>query len=304
MLTILLPQSGFSSRAETMKRVSSQSKLALEIRNSRYKVSLLKNPVEIAGKDKVLIALSKEKKPYAKAKFTNSIGQRFVYIKPGSYTMGSNSEEYDEEPAHKVTLTKGFHMQTTEVTQGQWQDVMKTKPWSGKEYVKESRDNPAVYVSWNDIKEFISRLNSLDGKKYRLPTEAEWEYAARAGSLSKYCFGDSEYKLGEYAWYSKNTWDFGEKYSHSVGTKKPNQWGLYDMHGNVWEWCEDWYGNKYYSTSSEIDPMGPSSGTFRVIRGGCWFNPSRRSRSADRARFKPEFRYINAGFRLVFLQVR
>ncbi len=231
-------------------------------------------------------------KPNVKT-ISNSIGQEFVYIKPGCFMMGSNSGDYDEMLIHNVTLTNGFYMQTTEVTQGQWYDIMGTKHWVGGEYVQENRDNPAVYISWDDAKEFIRKLNNKDGKQYRLPTEAEWEYACRAGSSSKYSFGDSKYQLREYAWIRKNTHSVGNSYAHNVGTKKANSWGLYDMHGNVSEWCEDWYGHKYYSSESMTNPMGPSTGQVRVFRGSSWFS------SDDRGGCEPFVRYPDFGFRLV-----
>ncbi|MCD6185004.1 MAG: formylglycine-generating enzyme family protein, partial [Deltaproteobacteria bacterium] len=209
--------------------------------------------------------------------FTNSIGQKFVYIKPGTFMMGSPSGESgrdDDEKQHKVTLTRGFYMQTTEVTQGQWKAVMGTRPWSGGKYVRDADNNPAVYISWKDAQEFIKKLNRKEGGgKYRLPTEAEWEYACRAGSTTRFCFGDSGSQLGGYAWWDGNTDNVGEDYAHRVGAKKSNAWGLYDMHGNVWEWCQDWFGK--YPSGSVTDPAGHSTGSVRVGRGGSWGSGAR-----------------------------
>ena len=161
-----------------------------------------------------------------------------------------------------------------EVTQGQWESVMGTRPWQGQNYVRSGSDYPAVYVSWEDAQEFIRRLNvPLGSNVYRLPTEAEWEYACRAGTTTRWFFGHSYSQLTHYAWYWNNAWDVGEKYAHSVGTKRANRWGLYDMHGNVWEWVQDWYGYNYYHYSPSVDPQGPSSGSGRVIRGGCLLLP-------------------------------
>ncbi len=214
-------------------------------------------------------------------KFTNGIGMTFVYIKPGSFYMGSNSSVSDKKSTDLETIRKGFYMQTTEVTQGQWFDVMGTKPWSGKQYVKENRNNPAVYISWNDTKKFIKKLNRKKGfSQYRLPTEAEWEFAARGGSNSKYCFGDNASQLGNYAWYDKNSWGSGEKYAHGVSLKKVNQLGLYDMHGNVWEWVEGWKGSN------------------RVFRGGSWRNDAAYCESADRNNNIPGYMDDFLGFRL------
>ena len=233
--------------------------------------------------------------------FTNSIGMKFAYITPGAFMMGSpygESGRDKDETQHQVTLTKGFYMQTTEVTQGQWYAIMGTRPWSGKEFVLDNANNPAVYISWNDCQEFIKRLNQKEGtNKYRLPTEAEWEYACRAGSTTRFYFGESGSLLGDYAWYDKNAWDAGEKYAHTVAQKQPNAWGLYDMHGNVWEWCQDWHGN--YPSGLVTDPAGPSSGAVRVLRGGSWFNHAGSVRSAYRAGCSPDYGNHFLGFRTV-----
>ena len=216
--------------------------------------------------------------------------------------MGSPSSEAErdkDERQHRVTLTKGFYLQTTEVTQGQWERVMESRPWSGKEYVRENDNNPAVYISWDDCQVFVRKLNQMEGtNKYRLPTEAEWEYAARAGSTTRFCFGESEGALGNYAWYGKNAWGVGDKYAHAVGTKKPNAWSLHDMHGNVWEWCQDRYGD--YPSGSVTDPKGPSGGSGRVNRGGGWLNSAGGCRSASRFRISPGIRGHFLGFRLAF----
>jgi formylglycine-generating enzyme required for sulfatase activity len=149
-------------------------------------------------------------------------------------------------------------------------------------------------VSWDQVQEFVSKLNAGEkGPKYRLPTEAEWEYAARAGTTTAYSFGDDTRQLGEYAWYSENAGNT----THSVGQKKPNPWGLYDMHGNVWEWVQDWYGP--YTAAAAVDPAGPSSGSNRVIRGGCWYFVAGYCRSAYRFLFAPGYRLDYLGFRLL-----
>jgi formylglycine-generating enzyme required for sulfatase activity len=152
-------------------------------------------------------------------------------------------------------------------------------------------------VSWEDCQGFLSRLQDKCGSlgtKFRLPREAEWEYACRAGSRTKYSFGDEEAKLGEYAWFGGNS----GKSTHPVGQKKPNAWGLYDMHGNLWEWCEDWYGSEYYAVSAVDDPPGPDSGSGRVNRGGGWSSDAGLCRSADRIINLPGGRIINLGFRV------
>ena len=191
----------------------------------------------------------------------NSIGMVLVPIPAGEFVMGSPKTESGRrnvEVQHPVTLTKPFLLGVHEVTQGQWQAVMGTTPWKGKQYVKEGDDYPATYVSWNDAVEFCRKLSEKEGLEYRLPTEAEWEYACRAGTTTAYSFGDDASELGEYAWYRENAWDAGQKYAHTVGQKKPNPWGLYDMHGNVWEWCEDRYG--VYHAGAATDPTGPAAG--------------------------------------------
>ncbi len=231
-----------------------------------------------------------------------SIGMKFVLIPSGSFMMGSPSSEKgrdSDEKQHRVTLSKGFYMQTTEVTQAQWHEIMGTRPWSGKKYAQERcPDCAASYVSWNDAKEFIKRLNQKEGtNKYRLPTEAEWEYACRAGTTERFCFGNSESRLGDYAWYEYNALNEGERYAHRVAHKRPNAWGLYDMHGNVWEWCEDWY--REYPLRSVTDPEGPFGGSHRVRRGGSWHNAPRYVRCANRYDSRPVFSRSFLGFRLV-----
>jgi formylglycine-generating enzyme required for sulfatase activity len=158
------------------------------------------------------------------------------------------------------------------------------------------------YVSWEEAVDFCERLSQKENGKYRLPTEAEWEYACRAGTDTRFYYGNdlSYSQLGEYAWYGNNS---GSE-THPVGQKKPNAFGLYDMHGNVWEWCQDWYGENYYSQRSEVDPKGPDTGTARVLRGGSWFNLPRICRSASRLRLTPGYRFISGGFRVVSLDFK
>ena len=207
--------------------------------------------------------------------FTNSLGMKFVWIEPGSFQMGSNDEELQRSrPVHKVKLTKGHYLQTTQVTQAQWEAVMGTNP----SYQK-GPDLPIVSVSWIDAQEFLQKLNAREKNiLHRLPTEAEWEYACRAGGREP----DVATDLDEVAWWLKNSRGIG---THPVALKKANAWGLYDMRGNVAEWVADWYGP--YAAGDQIDPVGPGSsvhwaantGTFtlKITRGGSWGdeNPGR-----------------------------
>ena len=236
---------------------------------------------------------------------TNTLGMKLNEIPAGNFLMGSpESEAYreDDETQHKVTISKAFYMQTTEVTQGQWKAVMGTEPWKGQEYskyIKEGANYAATHVSWDDAIAYCKKLSEKEGKKYRLPTEAEWEYACRSGTKTRWSFGDDEKVLGDYAWYVKNTCDIDDQYAHQVGLKKPNTFGLYDMHGNVFEWCHDYYKEDYYKYSPAQDPTGPVTGSYRVFRGGSWhIGASRSHRSANRDRVGVG-RYFIFGFRLV-----
>ena len=236
-----------------------------------------------------------ESGPGAK-RFTNSIGMEFVSLPAGEFEMGSPlrnlMDRGKDERYHKVTMSKPFYMQATEVTQGHWEAVMGDNP----SYFNDcGGDCPVERVSWDDCQEFIRRLNQMEGTdKYRLPTEAEWEYACRAGSTSRFCFGDSDGRLGEYAWYFDNS----DGRPHPVRQMKANAWGLYDMHGNVWEWCQDWY-KKQYPRREVTDPKGPFLGSHRVRRGGSWDDAAWNCRSATRSYGLTFHSSYILGFRLV-----
>jgi formylglycine-generating enzyme required for sulfatase activity len=203
--------------------------------------------------------------------------------------MGSTDGESSERPVHTVHLSQPFYMGKYPVTQEQWEAVMGENPSHFK-----GADRPVEQVSWEEAQEFVRRLTEQEtGVSYRLPSEAEWEYAARAGSSTAYCFGDNEEQLGEYGWYRENAG--GE--THPVGQRKANSWGLHDMHGNVWEWVEDWYGA--YSAEPVPDPHGPSSGSYRVIRGGCWDYGAWYCRSSYRICGEPGSRDRYLGFRVL-----
>lgn len=228
-----------------------------------------------------------------KTTFTvNGVSFNMIAVKGGTFTMGATSEQgsdaYDnEEPAHQVTLSD-YCIGETEVTQDLWQAVMGSNP----SYFTGNLQRPVEKVSWNDCQEFIKKLNQLTGKTFRLPTEAEWEYAARGGSQSKgYKYAGSN-TIGDVAWYTSNS----SSTSHPVKQKHPNELGLYDMSGNVYEWCQDWYGD--YSSGSQTNPNGPSSGSNRVYRGGGWVDYAWSCRVSDRSCGTPTIRGSYLGLRL------
>ena len=225
----------------------------------------------------------------------NGVTFEMVKVEGGTFTMGATSEQgsdadSDEKPAHSVTLSD-YYIGKYEVTQAQWKAVMGNNP----SYFK--GDNlPVEEVSWDDCQTFVTKLNQLTGKKFRLQTEAEWEYAARGGNKSKgYKYSGSN-DIGRVAWYSDNSGST----THPVGTKQANELGLYDMSGNVWEWCQDWYGN--YSSLSQTNPTGPTSGSFRVLRGGGWNYGATSCRVSYRAYYSPTYGYYYIGFRLALSQ--
>ncbi len=249
-------------------------------------------------------ALSRENK------VTNKLGMEFVLIKPGSYMLGSPASEPmrdDDEDQHQVTLTTGFYLQATEVTQGQCLAIMENNP----SYFDDcGKDCPVEQVAWNDVQEFISKLNMQDkARTYRLPTEAEWEYACRAGSTTSYSFGQDMSIVGQFgnvcdinceAGWKESSLDDGYKNTAPVKSFKPNKWNLYDMHGNVWEWCQDWKDS--YPRISVSDPTGPETGKSKILRGGGCVFDAKFCRSANRYANLPTIKYRNLGFRLVFTE--
>ena len=216
----------------------------------------------------------------------NGVSFTMVGVAGGTFQMGSNDGDGNEKPVHNVTLSS-YYIGQTEVTQKLWTAVMGSNPsiWKG--------DNlPVEMVSWNDCQNFITKLNALTGEKFRLPTEAEWEFAAKGGNKSKGYRYNGSNTIGDVAWYDGNS---GNK-THAVGTKAPNELGIYDMTGNVNEWCQDWYGS--YSSSAQTNPAGPASGSYRVSRGGSWFNDATRCPTAYRGNPAPRSTAANLGFRL------
>ena len=265
-----------------------------------------------------LSAMAQEKQTIT----VNGVSFKMIKVEGGTFKMGAqstdpNGENYDseawedEQPVHNVTLDD-YYIGETEVTQELWEAVMGTtieqQRQKAEEYLGfdwglhgQGATYPMYYISWEQCQEFIAKLNQLTGKRFRLPTEAEWEYAARGGNkIRGYKYAGSN-TIGEVAWYDANAYDVGAGSpaygTHPVGTKSPNELGLYDMSGNVWEWCSDWYGE--YSSSSQTNPTRPTSGSFRVIRGGSWDNSAQYCRVADRNGSTPDFRYYFLGFRLV-----
>ncbi|MBN2488106.1 MAG: formylglycine-generating enzyme family protein [Methanosarcinaceae archaeon] len=220
----------------------------------------------------------------------NSIGMKFTYIPVGEFMMGSEDGDKDEQPVHKVKINKSFYLGTYPVTQREWKAVMDSNPSEFK------GDNlPVEMLSWDDAQEFVKKLNAKEGAdKYRLPSESEWEYACRAGTTTRYSFGDSESKLGEYAWYADNS---GRK-PHPVGQKKPNPWGLYDMHGNVWEWVQDNYEFSYGVVHTDESAWEDGS-SYRLFRGGGSIEYAWYCRSSSRHIGEADALYIMLGFRLL-----
>jgi formylglycine-generating enzyme required for sulfatase activity len=227
----------------------------------------------------------------------NSISMKLALIPAGEFQMGSPDSDSDarrsEKPQRLVKITKPFYLSAYVVTQQQYEKVMGTRPWQGKDHVQEGPDYPATHVSHDAVVEFCRKLSEKEGVEYRLPTEAEWEYACCAGTTTVYSFGDDASKLGQYAWYCKSA--SGQYHVRRVGQKLPNPQGLYDMHGNVNEWCQDWY-ERYGSKQASTDPMGPAQGKRRVLRGGSFNILSWQVRSASRYSYPPANRYGNVGF--------
>jgi formylglycine-generating enzyme len=236
----------------------------------------------------------------------NRLKMKLVWIPAGAFAMGSydgDDNEYDDERPVSVSLTCAFWLGAYPVTQAEWRSVMRTAPWSGVESVREGEDFPATCVSWDEAAEFCQQFTTTErerqrlsaGWKYDLPTEAQWEYACRAGTPTRFSFGDQDCELLEYGWFVRNAYFADELYAHRVGQKKPNPWGLFDMHGNVWEWCRDWYRS---DLPGGIDPEVSAEARSRVARGGCWDFPARFCCSADRGWFPPDYKFDHLGFRV------
>jgi formylglycine-generating enzyme required for sulfatase activity len=241
------------------------------------------------------VGLAAPAPPKREKNFTNGIGMKFVWVPPGTFLMGSPEGEKgrgENETQHKVTLTRGFYMGVHLVTHEQWKTVMGTTP--GRHDRK--KDLPVETVSWDDCQGFLKKLREKDGKTYRLPTEAEWEYACRAGTTTPYSFGVAlSTRQANFGKFKKGASPLA---TTPVGRYPPNAWGLYDMHGNLWEWCQDWFGE--YPRKAVVDPKGNERGVERVLRGGSWNDLAKSCRSANRHSFEPGGRDHTVGFRVCF----
>jgi formylglycine-generating enzyme required for sulfatase activity/tRNA A-37 threonylcarbamoyl transferase component Bud32 len=280
--------------AETGKREADLRRQLAELQASqeegRRRVEQLQTQLAATGRSE---ANQPAKPVLPLEELTNSLGIKLKLIPTGAFQMGSSDGNDNEKPVHAVRITKTFYLGVTEVTNAQWQAVMGSEPPS----TWKDADRPVEMVTWTDAVEFCRKLSERPderaaGRVYRLPTEAEWEHACRAGTTTKWASGDDEKALGEFAWFDGNS---GGQ-TNSVGRKRPNAWGLHDMHGNVWEWCSDWAGD--YAVGELADPTGPAGGSKKVIRGGCWNHLAGGCRSADRRRFVPSTRGDGLGFRL------
>lgn len=242
--------------------------------------------------------------------WANSLGMKLVVIPPGKFTMGSQESEEirdDNEDQVQVTLTHSFWLGKHEVRQSEWQQIMGTQPWQGAENGRDGDQYPATSVTWEDAREFCRKLTHRErhagrlasGWVYELPTEAQWEYACRAGTTTAYSFGANDADLGDFAWFERNAQAIDEKYAHQPGQKKPNPWGLHDMHGNVWEWCRDKYSD---TLPGGRDPEVTERGSLRVVRGGSWSLNYWFCRSAYRNWMSPDFELTNLGFRVAVVR--
>lgn len=248
----------------------------------------------------------------------NELKMPFVWCLLGTVPM--EQPEYDEGRRVRsvtpvdVLLTSGYWLGRYEVTQAEWKRIMATEPWKGENWTKEGDDVAATYVNWDEAMDFCRRFTNrerkagrlTDGWEYTLPTEAQWERGCRAATDTKFSFGDDETKLGEYAWVRANSMDVDESYAHPVGRKKPNPWGLHDMHGNAYEWCRDWYSQTLPGgRDPEVTEGNPrTEGDYRILRGGGWTVGAVFCRSASRHANSPSFRFHGSGFRVACSPVR
>jgi formylglycine-generating enzyme required for sulfatase activity len=277
-----------ASPTPTQLVASNPTRIELQAASTNFDMQLELKPV---SRDKVI-------------ELPGGLKLQLRYIPPGSYLRGSPDTETgrdrDEGPQHPVTISRGFYLGTYEITQGQWRAVMRTNPAAFQQGdPAEAAKRPVESVSWHEAQRFLDRLNTLGAGTFRLPTEAEWEYAARAGTTSPYPWQQTPPQDKTHA----NAWANSRSFAttHPVGQKPPNAWGLFDMHGNVWEWCSDWYGP--YSNEAATDPKGPATGRERVFRGGSWYDFPVSLRSANRHRHAPDGTYTAIGLRVALDEV-
>ena len=271
-----------------------QTELAEQVESVTQELHEARAELEAVREEIAALAAAPPAASAAKAEpskiWANTLGMAFVLIPSGSFDMGSDSGDADEQPVRSMTIDKPFYIGQFEVTQAQWHAVMESDP---SQFTDEP-NRPVESVSWDDAQEFIAKLNAMEpNATYRLPTEAEWEYAARAGSAAAYSFGDDATQLDAHGWYADNAGNI----THPVGEKQPNAWGAHAVHGGVWEWVQDRYGP--YPSEAAAAPPGPPPGNRRVIRGGSWLSPAEDCRAASRSHAHPAFRGANVGFRLV-----
>lgn len=233
--------------------------------------------------------------PQGRAEYRHdATGLVFILVPGGTFRMGSPADEEGRFPTEgpvRTVSVQPFLLAKTELTQGAWRAVMKSTPWRGLNFARSGDAFPATDISWDDVQTYCKRTG------LRAPSEAEWEYACRAGTTTRFSFGDDESVLGDYAWIESNTWDTGERYVRPVASKKPNPWGFYDMHGHVWEWCEDRWHPSYDGAPADARPWLDGDGPMRVQRGGSWLYGPWNCRSASRIRNVPTFRNGHLGFR-------
>ena len=294
-------------KEQTKNRNDAGKSVTPPIKNAQVS---LPTPAPVAPPTPVTITPQKE----MKLDLGDGVTMELVLIPAGEFMMGSEHSAKEtadwagkwddgltadkltqEHPQHKVKISQPFYMGKYEVTQEQYEKIMNTNP----SYFKVEK-NPVEQVSWEDTVEFCKKLSQKTGCEIRLSSEAEWEYACRAGSTTKLSFDDIEKELGDYAWYESNS----SNIPHPVGQKKANAFGLYDMQGNVWEWCRDWYNGNYYQKSPAEDPVGPDTGIILVLRGGSYCDNPLECRAASRFMNNPKYRLLNTGFRVVCISVR
>ncbi len=280
---------GALEEADARRRAEQRAKEKAEAEEKRKQEEAKRRAKEAAAEKKRKEDADRKRLETEEAQKRDPFAGLMVPIKGGAFDMGDTfgTGISNEKPVHRV-IVNDFHLCKYPVTQAQWKQIMGDNPSSFK-----GDDLPVENVSWNEVQKFIEKLNEKTGQKYRLPTEAEWEFAARGGNQSKGFAYAGSHDFGEVAWHAGNS---GSK-THPVGKKKPNELGLFDMSGNVWEWCLDWYAENYYKNGPEKNPTGPDSGSNRVLRGGSWGDGAGYCRVSRRNRVNPFYRHYNVGFR-------